>query len=54
MSKADLKAAMDLLDVKNPLRLSSKVPAFKTPPGNLPRGKEPEGKLPHRDLLIVA
>ena len=31
MSKADLKAAMDLLQVKKPLKLSSRPPQFKVP-----------------------
>jgi hypothetical protein len=31
MSKADLKAAMELLQVKKPLRLKSRIPAFQTP-----------------------
>ena len=32
MSKADLKAAMESLQVNKPLRLSASAPAFKTPP----------------------
>ncbi|MBI3555741.1 MAG: replication protein [Deltaproteobacteria bacterium] len=40
MSKSDLKAAMDSLEVKKPLRLPAQAPAFRAPPAPTSQGEK--------------
>ena len=47
MSKLDLKAAMDSLQVKKPLKLQARQPQFKAPTPEAPHPKVPKNEVAH-------